>query len=355
MLPIFQTAMFEYSPGKETGYIRLNNTPNHTALHTKIADLENAGAALVSASGMAAISTTLMTILSPGDHFLTQENLYGGTFDLFTNELPRLGITFDLLESDPSSWKEKIRPNTKAVYVESVTNPLLRVFDLPAVASFAREHGLISVIDNTFTTPVGFRPLDHGFDLSLHSCTKYLNGHSDILAGAVAGPADLIQRINRTSIRYGGCLDPHACFLLERGMKTLWVRYRYQCESALVLARALEKNEKIAEVIYPGLESHPDHETVKRLFDGFGAMIGFEVKGGTEAADRFIERTSIPVVAPSLGGVETLISRPSTTSHAALSPEARHKMGVTDSLIRVSVGIEATEDLIADFEQALEG
>jgi len=353
MLPVFQSAMFEYSPGKPTGYIRLNNTPNHKTLHRKLADLEGGEDALVSASGMAAISASIMAILSPGDHFLTQRNLYGGTYDLFINELPRLGITFDFIENDPSSWKGMIRPNTKAVFVESVTNPLLQIYDLPAIAAFARENGLVSMIDNTFTTPIGFHPLEHGFDLSIHSCTKYLNGHSDILAGAVIGSSNLIKKINLTSIRHGGCLDPHACFLLYRGIKTLWVRYRYQCESALALAHFLEKHNMIETVIYPGLESHPDHDTAVKLFNGFGGMISFEVKGGIEAADRFIRNNTIPVVAPSLGGVETLISRPATTSHAALDPETRRTMGITDSLVRVSVGIEATEDLVEDFDRAL--
>lgn len=353
MLPVFQSAMAEHRPGRPTGYIRLNNTPNHSALHRKLADLEGGEDALVTASGMAAIATSMLSVLASGDHFLTQRNLYGGTYDLFMNELPRLGISFDFIEAEPSSWKEMLRPNTKAVFVESVTNPLLQVFDLPAVASFAREHGLVSIIDNTFTTPIGFRPLAHGFDLSIHSCTKYLNGHSDILAGAAVGPSSLVGKINLTSIRYGGCLDPHTCFLLYRGMKTLWVRYRYQCESALLLARWLEKHDRIEHVIYPGLESHPDHEIAQRLFDGCGGMISFEVKGGTDAADRFIGNTTIPVVAPSLGGVETLISRPATTSHASLDPETRRTMGVTDSLVRVSVGIEAPEDLIDDFDRAL--
>ncbi len=356
-MPIFQSAMFEYTG--ETGYhdlkyIRLNNTPNHDALHKKLAALENAEAALVTASGMAAISTTLLTVLSSGDHLLAQESLYGGTHELITKDLPTFGISFDFIDSDdPDSWKHGLRPNTKAIYVETMTNPLLQVVDLKAVIEFAKAHGLISLIDNTFASPVNFRPPEWGFDLSLHSGTKYLNGHSDIVAGAVIGRADLIQKTRHKLNHLGGSLDPHACFLLHRGLKTLALRVKYQNESTLKIARFLEGHPAIENINYPGLESHPNNKRARDLFDGFSGVLSFELKGGVERAERFIHNTTLPVVAPSLGGVETLITRPVTTSHSGMSPKDRQTLGISDSLIRLSVGIEATEDIIEDFDRAL--
>jgi len=356
-MPVFQSSTFEYTGATsyhDLKYIRLNNTPNHIALHQKLAALENAEAALVTASGMAAISTTLLSILSCGDHLLAQECLYGGTHDFITKDLETFGISYDFIDGDdPGSWKHKLKPNTKAIYVETMTNPLLQVADLKAVVEFTKAHSLISLIDNTFSSPVNFRPPEWGFDLSLHSCTKYLNGHSDIVAGAVIGRADLIQKITHKLNHLGGSLDPHACFLLHRGLKTLAVRMKYQNESALKIAKFLEENPAIDTVNYPGLESHPMHQRAKELFDGFSGMLSFELKGDIQAADRFIQNTTLPISAPSLGGVESLITRPAITSHSGMSPEDRQALGISDALIRLSVGIEATEDLIEDFDQAL--
>jgi len=356
-MPIFQSSTFEYTGATtyhDLKYIRLNNTPNHIALHQKLAALENAEAALVTASGMAAITTTLLTVLSSGDHLLAQECLYGGTHDFITRDFAELGILFDFIDGDdPDSWKHKLRPNTKAIYVETITNPLLQVADLTSVVGFAKEHGLVSIIDNTFASPLNFRPSEWGFDLSLHSCSKYLNGHSDIVAGAVIGQTDLIEKITHKLNHFGGSLDPHTCFLLHRGMKTLAVRLKYQNESAIKIAEFLESHQAIENVNYPGLKSHLRHQRACELFDGFGGMLSFEFKGGIDAAERFIQNTTLPIIAPSLGGIESLITRPATTSHSGLSPKDRQKMGISDSLIRLSVGIEATEDIIEDFEQAL--
>ncbi len=356
-MPVFQSSTFEYtgaSSYNDLKYIRLNNTPNHVALHQKLAALENAEAALVTASGMAAISATILTLLSSGDHLLAQECLYGGTHDFFTKDLPKLGISFDFINADdPDSWKGKIQPTTKAIYVETMTNPLLQVANLKEAAKFAKAHGIVSIIDNTFATPINFRPPEWGFDLSLHSCTKYLNGHSDIVAGAVIGGTELIEQITDKLNHLGGSLDPHACFLLHRGMKTLAVRMKYHNESALKIAQFLEAYPAVTKVNYPGLEIHPAHQRAKELFDGFSGMVSFELKGGVDAAEHFMQKITLPIVAPSLGGVETLITRPVTTSHASVSPEDLKKLGISDSLIRLSVGIEATEDLIEDFEQAL--
>ena len=356
-IPIFQSSTFEYA-GQESyhdlRYIRLNNTPNHVALHEKLAALENGETAIVSASGMAAISTTLLALLSAGDHFLAQDCLYGGTHDLITKDLPAYGISSDFIcAKDPVAWKELLRPNTKAVYVESITNPLMQVANLKAIVEFAREHRLYSIIDNTFTSPINFRPLEHGFDLSIHSCSKYLNGHSDIVAGAVIGPAELITKITHKLNHLGGTLDPHACFLLHRGIKTLAVRVRQQNASAMEIARFLESRPEVQTVHYPGLASHPQHNLARELFDGFGGMLSFELKGGVELAERFIRNTTIPICAPSLGGVESLITRPVTTSHACLSPEECKQVGISESLIRLSVGLEATADILSDFDQAL--
>jgi len=356
-MPIFQSAMFEYAGETsyhDLKYIRLNNTPNHLALHKKLAALENAEAALVTSSGMAAISTALLTVLSAGDHLLAQDTLYGGTHDFLTKDFATFGLAYDFINpDDPNSWKQKLRPNTKAIYVEAMTNPLLQVADLKAVVQFAKANKLISLIDNTFASPVNFRPVECGFDLSLHSCTKYLNGHNDIVAGAVIGRADLIQKITRKLNHLGGSLDPHACFLLHRGMKTLALRVRHQNASALKLAQFLELHPAVAKINYPGLESYPRHRRARELFDGFSGMLSFELKGGLEAAQRFMQNTTLPIIAPSLGGVETLLTRPAITSHAGMSPQDRQRLGITDGLIRVSVGIEATEDIIEDFERAL--
>ena len=358
-LPIFQSAMFEYA-GEESyhdiRYIRLNNSPNHLALHRKLAALENAEAGLVAASGMAAITTTLLTVLTAGDHLLAQDCLYGGTHDFLTHDFAGFGLEFDFIKGDdPGSWKSKLRPNTKAIYVEAMSNPLLQVGDLEAASAFAKENGLVSLIDNTFPSPINFRPAEWGFDVSLHSCTKYLNGHSDIVGGACIGRADLIEKITHKLNHLGGSMDPHAAFLLYRGMKTLALRVRCQNESAMKIARFLEEHPAIARVNYPGLESHSGHQRAQELFDGFSGMLSFEIKGGVDAAERFMQRARLPIIAPSLGGVETLITRPSTTSHSGMSSEDRNRLGITDSLIRMSVGIEATEEIIEDIDQALKG
>jgi cystathionine beta-lyase/cystathionine gamma-synthase len=356
-MPIFQSANFEYADEVDyhsLKYIRLNNTPNHIALHEKLSALENAEAALVTASGMAAISTTLMVLHSAGDHLLIQAGLYGGTHDFVTQDLPEFGISYDFIDAgDRSSWESKVRPNTKAIYVEAMSNPLLQVPDLPAVVEFARAHHLVSMIDNTFASPVNFRPSEWGFDLSLHSATKYLNGHNDIVAGAVIGRLDLIDKVRRRLNHMGGSLDPHAAFLLHRGMKTLALRMNHQNASALAIARFLENHPAIARVYYAGLESHPAHLRARELFSGFGGVLSFELNGGVEDAEQFIKRTTLPIVAPSLGGVETLLTRPATTSHSGMSLEDRRGLGISDRLIRLSVGIEATDELIEDFGRAL--
>ncbi len=356
-MPVFQSAMYETAGEKsydDITYIRLNNTPNAQALADKLASLENAESALVTASGMAAISTSLLTVLSAGDHLLAQDCLYGGTHDFVTRDLEKFGISYTFIDgNDPESWEKKVRPNTKAVYIETISNPLMQVPDLEAVVEFAKHNKLVSIIDNTFASPINFRPPEHGFDLSVHSATKYLNGHSDIVAGAVIGGSGLVQQITHRLNHLGGSLDPHAAFLLHRGMKTLAVRVKCQNESALRIARFLEKHPGISKVNYPGLESHPDHGRARSLFDGFGGMMSFELRGGVEAAELFMRKARLPIVAPSLGGVETLMTRPSRTSHSGMLVDERRRLGISDELIRFSVGIEAANDIITDLDQAL--
>src|SRR3569833_351568 len=356
-MPIFQSAMLEYTGEAsyhDLGYIRLNNTPNHKALHAKLAALEEAQESLIAGSGMAAISTTLLTLLSAGDHLLAQSTLYGGTQDLIAHELPKLGIAVDLIDADDaSSWATRLRRNTKAIYVETMTNPLLQVADLEGVVAFARANNLVSIIDNTFATPMNFRPIEAGFDLVLHSATKFLNGHADIVGGVVACSADWIKRITHRLNHLGGCMDPHAAFLLNRGLMTLALCMRHQNQSTLRIAQFLQSQRAIAKVNYPGLESHPRHARARKLFDGFGGVLSFELRDSAEQADRLIEKVTLPAVAPSLGGIRSLITRPAETSHAGLSREERLRAGIGDGLIRLSVGIEDPSDLLAGLEQAL--
>lgn len=357
-MPIFQSSTFEYGgEGRydDVRYLRLNNSPNHIALHDKLAALEGGEAALVTSSGMAAISTALLALLRPGDHVLAQRTLYGGTHELVTEMLVRWGVEHTFVDAgDPESWAAAVRPQTRAFYVEALTNPLLELADLPAVARFAEQHGLTSIIDATFAPPVILRPIEMGFDLVLHSATKYLNGHSDLVAGAVIGRSDHVETIRHTLNLLGGSLDPHACFLLHRGLKTLGVRVRQQCASALAVARVLERSPAVRHVHYPGLASNPSHERARALLDGgFGAMLSVELEGGVQAAERFVSRLRLAVDAPSLGGPETLVTRPALTSHAGLDPEVRRGLGIGDGLVRMSVGLEAADDLIADVQQAL--
>ena len=355
--PIFQSSTYVSQDEQDYDairYLRLNNTPNHRALHAKLAAACGGEDALVAGSGMAAITTALMTVLESGDHLLIQDCLYGGTHSFVTQDAPRMGMNFDFIAGNaPETWAGKLRPETRAIYVETMTNPLLEVADLEAVVAFAREYGLVSLIDSTFASPCNFRPLEIGFDIEIHSATKYLNGHSDLVAGAVAGASAHVTAIRHKLNHLGGSLDAHACFLLQRGLKTLTLRMRQHNENGLRLARLLTGQEQVTRVNYPGLESHPQHERAQRLFAGAGGVLSFELRGGVASAERLLSGLTLPVTAPSLGGVETLITRPAATSHSGMNPEDRAKLGISDGLVRVACGIEATEDLCADFAKAL--
>ncbi|MEM9595277.1 MAG: aminotransferase class I/II-fold pyridoxal phosphate-dependent enzyme [Acidobacteriota bacterium] len=337
-------------------YPRYNNLPNQQALASQMADLEHAEAALVTASGMSAISSAILAVVSSGDHVLAQTGLYGGTHGLLTRLLPDYGVSHDFVDgNDPAGWRGKLRPTTKVFYVETLANPLLDVPDLGAAARFAAEHDLVAIIDNTFATPLAFRPLDHGFHLVVHSATKYLNGHSDVLAGVVAGGGARVAAAESRLKLLGGSLDPQAAYLLARGVKTLGLRVPRQSENALALARHLEGHPAVVSVRYPGLESHPHHARAAELFDGYGAMLAMELAGGFDAASRFLAGVRLATHGASLGGVETLVVSPAKSSHAAMPADERRAVGIADGTVRVSVGIEAIEDLVVDFDQALGG
>jgi cystathionine beta-lyase/cystathionine gamma-synthase len=357
VFPIYQGTVYAVEPGTDyhdIRYIRLNSTPSQRYLHDKLAALEGAESAVATASGMAALTTTLLTLLKPGDHIIAGDCLYGGTHDFLTGHAEKLGWRYTFVDPQrPETWTSAVRAESRLFLVETITNPLLRVPRLTEVVAFARGRNLTTVIDNTFATPVNFRPLAHGFDVVCHSATKALNGHSDIVAGCVMGREELITKVRHTLNLFGGSLDPHAGFLLARGLKTLAIRVRAQNGNALALARFLAGHTKIQGVNYPGLPTHPDHEHATSLLAGYGGMLSFRLKGGTDAAERFLARIRIPYVAPSLGGVESLAVRPALTSHAGMKREDRERIGVTDDLVRISCGIEGAEDLVADFDQAL--
>ena len=354
-LPIFQTATYTHNnPDASPRYVRYNNTPNHEALHEKLAALTQTESALVTASGMAAISSALLSLLEAGDHLVAPRSLYGGTLDLFNDLLPHFDIEHTLVAEDtPDAWAAALQPNTEVLYAESITNPLLEVPDLETMVDFAEAHDLAAVIDNTFASPVNLRPAELGFDVVLHSGTKYLGGHSDLAAGAVAGPSHLLDPVRHTTKLLGGMLDPHACFLLHRSLKTLGVRVRQQNATAQAVAEALAHHDAVDRVRYPGLPSHPDHERGGVLLDGFGGMMSFELVSGA-TVDAFFDVLSLPIRAPSLGGVETLITQPIHTSHKGVDPAVREALGITERFVRLSVGLEGAEDLVDDLTAALD-
>jgi cystathionine beta-lyase/cystathionine gamma-synthase len=351
--PIYQSATFytDAEPAGEVRYTRYGTNPNHLALAERLAALENTETALVVASGNAAIALSLLSCTGTGDHIVAARSLYGGTLRLLTTDLPALGIETTFVE--PGEWADALRPETRAFLMETPVNPTMRVPDIRPVATLARDRGIPLLVDATFATPINFRPAEHGADLVIHSATKYLGGHSDLMAGVVAGPADLVERVRAKLISFGPVLDPHAAWLVERGVKTLAVRMARHNENGLAVARWLESHPAVLDVHYPGLESHPDHAIARELFDGFGGMLALVVRGGDEAALRVMSRLRILCAAPSLGGVETLVSMPRFTSHAALDRQQRIALGVTDGFIRISLGIEDSRDIIEDLDQAL--
>ncbi|HUK24034.1 MAG TPA: aminotransferase class I/II-fold pyridoxal phosphate-dependent enzyme [Terriglobales bacterium] len=359
--PIYQTSTFEVTDNEEQlratttdhFYTRYGN-PTHTVAEAAIAQLESAEAALLFASGMAAVTTSILSLLKAGDHIVAQRDVYGGVTKFLSGWLSRFGVETTFVETtDYSQHAAALRPNTRLLYLESPTNPTLRVVDLKKTADLARQHGIVTLIDSTFGTPINQRPAEHGIDLVMHSGTKYLGGHADLIAGAVAGRRDLIEKIHSTRTTLGSNMDPHAAWLLLRGIKTLAVRVQRQNENALQVAGFLAGHPKVRAVHYPFLPSHPQHALAKEQMLGGGGVLSFEVDGSGEDARHVAEALRLFTLAPSLGGVESLVSIPVLTSHAMISPEHRRKMGVTEQLIRISVGIENVDDLIADLEKAL--
>ena len=358
VFPIYQGTVYETEPGAgyhDLKYIRLSSTPSQQYLHGKLAALEGAEAAVATSSGMAAVTSILLSLMRAGDHLIASECLYGGTHDFLTGHAADLGWTCSFVDAGrPETWEAARTDRTRVFLVETITNPLMRVGLLDRVAAFGRREGIVTVIDNTFASPVNFRPLQAGFDLVFHSATKYLGGHSDLVAGAVMGGTDLVERVRKTVNLFGGSLDPHAGFLLARGIKTLSLRVQAQNANALALARFLEDHPAVAAVNYPGLASHPDHAHAAELLSGFGGMLSLRLHGGEQAAQALADAVTLAYSAVSLGGVETLVTRPAATSHAGMSPQDRDSLGITADLIRVSSGIEGIQDLVGDFAQALE-
>ncbi len=359
MMPIYATSTYvQDSPGVHKGYeYSRSQNPTRMAFERCMADLENGAAGYAFASGLAGMGT-ILECLDSGAHIVAMDDLYGGSYRLFENVRKRssgLDFTFTDL-SDPAKLEAAIRPETKMVWVESPTNPLLKLVDLEAIAKIAKQHGLLSVCDNTFASPAVQNPLDHGFDVVFHSATKYLNGHSDMVGGIVvlAENPELQERMAYLHNAVGSILGPFDSFLALRGLKTLALRLERHCESALAVARFLESHDKVDRVIYPGLESHPQHELAKRqMTGGFGGIVTAILKGGLEESRRFLERTTLFALAESLGGVESLIEHPAIMTHASIPPEIRAELGISDSLIRLSVGVENVEDLIAELDAAL--
>jgi len=346
--------MKRWAEGKSSAYIytRYGN-PTLSIAEAKIAALEGAEAAVVTASGSAAISAVLLSQLRAGDELIATRQLYGGSYRLLRDVFPKYGIVVRHVEADLAGIEHLVSPRTKVLYIETPTNPTLRLVDLRKAAEFAAEWGLISVVDNTFASPVLQKPLDIGFNLVVHSASKYLAGHSDVIAGAAAGSTGLIRSVRENVIQLGGSMDPEAAFLLIRGMKTLEVRVERQCKNAMAVAKFLSKHSKVARVHYPGLPSHPDHNLAKRQMRAFGAMMAFDLKGGLAAARRLCDRVRVFLLAASLGGVESLVILPIYTSHYKMSAAELRGAGVEPGTVRVSVGLEDPEDLIEDLRQAL--
>lgn len=364
--PIWQTSTFFGNSAEE--FLDMAGSPMHERFYSRygnptlshatdvLASLEGAERAILFSSGMGAITTAVLSFVSAGDHVVAQSNHYAGTNALLEKHLPRFGITRTRVdEQDAGAFERAITPQTKIILLESPTNPMMRLTDLKAVTSIARERGIVTMIDNTFATPINQRPIEFGVDLVMHSATKYLGGHSDLLAGAVVGPTNLVQQVWETSLVFGATLNAFDGWLLLRGMRTLPLRVAQHNRNALAVAKALEAHPAVRRVNYPGLESHPQHELARRQMDGFGGMLSVEVEGGAVGAERFIAGLKMAYRAGSLGGVESLVSHPAAMWVHSYTEEELAAIGIAPGLVRLSVGIETTEDLVADVIQAMDG
>jgi cystathionine beta-lyase/cystathionine gamma-synthase len=353
---VHQSSTFTNPVGSEEEvlYGRYGNNPNQVALARKYALLEGAEDAIFVASGMGATALAHLAVLRPGDHLISSSWIYGGTQRLFNEELTRLGMEVTFIGPDqPRLWRRSVRKATRAIFIETPTNPTMRVIDLGPVAQIAREFGLALLVDATFASPINFRPLEHGADVVITSATKYLNGHSDVVAGAVAGSGSLVEEVNRLMRLWGQAIDPHTAWLVDRGMRTLALRMERHNANGMAVARWAAEHPGINQVHYPGLPTHPDHEHAREVLDGFGGMVGLELKGGLKSAERLLKRLKLINHAPSLAGVESLISEPRLTSHRHLTADDRAAIGIPDGFVRLSCGIEDAEDIVGDLEQAI--
>ena len=354
--PVYQSSTFVHPVGssEEVLYTRYGNNPNQVSLAVKLSALERADRAIFLASGMGATALAHLAVLRPGDHLLASKWIYGGTLKLFAQEFGKLGIEVSLVAPDnPRNWRRHARKNTRAVFVETPTNPLMRVVDLEPIADFTRERGLVLLVDSTFASPMNSHPLEYGADVVIHSATKYLNGHSDVIGGVVAGTDVVVEEVRQLMALWGQAPDPHAAWLTERGLKTLALRMQRHNENGLTFANWALDQPGVRSVHYPGLPEHPDHEIAQRQLQGYGGMVGLLLEGGATAAEMVLRRLRLATHAPSLGGVETLVSEPRLTSHAEMSAADREAAGIPDGFVRVSLGIEDVEDIIADFAGAL--
>jgi cystathionine beta-lyase len=352
--PIYMSTSYAFDGVDVKRYPRYFNTPNQEMLCKKIAALEKTENALIFGSGMAAVSTTLLAFLNKGDHIVLQQTLYGGTYNLVVEEFNKFGIEYSFTEGlSKEDFESNIQQNTKVIYIETPSNPLLTITDMKLISELAKAKGVVTMIDNTFASPINQTPIDFGIDIVIHSATKYMGGHSDILAGAVAASNEHIEKIWNVAKNLGGSLSDLTIWMLERSLKTLNLRVKRQSKNALKMAKYLIKNKDIERVYYPGLKTHPDHALAKKQMNFFGGMLSFELKEGMDAME-FQNNLQLIKPSMSLAGVESTMLNPTKTSHALLSPEERENQGIKDGLIRFSVGIEETKDLIADIEQALQ-
>jgi cystathionine beta-lyase/cystathionine gamma-synthase len=354
--PLYQSVNFIQEIGTADGlrYPRYGNTPNAELVQRRIAALEGAETAVLLGSGMGAIACGLLALLRPGDHLLASSWIYGGAMQLLTKEFATLGIEVTLADPfEPRVWRRMVRKTTRAVFLETPANPTCRVIDLRPISYVTREHGIALVVDSTFASPINLRPIEHGADVVIHSATKYLNGHHDVLGGVVCGTAPYIEEVRQKMMLWGQAPDPFAAWLLDRGIKTLDVRMKRHNENAMRVAEWCAERKQIRRVHYPGLPKHPDHETAKSSMDGYGGMMAIELAGGAAAAEKFLRKLKIIRHAPSLGGVDSLVSEPRFTSHTHLSADERAEAGIPDGFLRLSIGIESAQDLIGDIEQAL--
>ena len=353
--PIFPSSAHQYLDEEDLAYPRLFNTVNQKVIVEKLCQLEGAEDGVVFSSGMAAISSTLLSFLKQGDHIVLQDEIYGGSHAFVEKFFQRFGIACSFVGTEPASIESAIRPETKVIFIETPTNPLLTIVDVRKVAEIARRNGCISVIDNTFASPINQKPVGLGIDIVIHSGTKYLGGHSDLSSGAALTTTQMAEKIRLTASNFGGNLNALTCYLLERSLKTLSVRVKQQSENAMQLAKFLDEHPKVSKVYYPGLPDHPGYSIAREQMEGFGAMLSFELDGPDLSADSFMKKLNLILPAISLGGVETTICDPARTSHAKISAEDRARLGISDNLLRLSVGIENVADLVEDIENAADG